>query len=108
MLVAAISFIASAIPMFFYKFTEKEQKAAVEEIERRKAEKLALAGADGTEVSEDAFDAATDGADAVDLTLSVSDEKDAYGAEETPPDDEAPVAAPIEDAAEEAGEDKPE
>ena len=89
MLVAAISFIASAIPMFFYKFTEKEQKAAVEEIKRRKAEKLALAGADGTEVSEDAFDAATDGA-------------------ETPPDDEAPVAAPIEDAAEEAGEDKPE
>ena len=108
MLVAAISFIASAIPMFFYKFTEKEQKAAVEEIERRKAEKLALAGADGTEVSEDAFDAATDSAEGVDLTLSVSDEKDAYGAEETPPDDEAPVAAPIEDAAEEAGEDKPE
>ena len=108
MLVAAISFIASAIPMFFYKFTEKEQKAAVEEIKRRKAEKLAFAGADGTEVSEDAFDAATDGAEGVEVALSVSDEKDAYGAEETPPDDEAPVAAPIEDAAEEAGEDKPE
>ena len=38
MLVAAISFIASAIPFFFYKFNEKEQQEAVAEINRRKAE----------------------------------------------------------------------
>lgn len=56
MLVAAISFIASAIPIFFYKFTEKEQQKAVIEIERRKAEKLALAGADGTVVTDDTVD----------------------------------------------------
>ena len=56
MLVAALSFIASAIPIFFYKFTEKEQQKAVIEIERRKAEKLALAGADGTVVTDDTVD----------------------------------------------------
>ena len=38
MLVAAISFIASAIPFFFYKFNEKEQQEAVAEIKRRKLE----------------------------------------------------------------------
>ena len=38
MLVAAVSFIASAIPLFFYKFNEKEQREAVEEIKRRKEE----------------------------------------------------------------------
>lgn len=56
MLVAALSFIASAIPIFFYKFTEKEQQKAVVEIERRKAEKLALAGADGTVVTDETVD----------------------------------------------------
>ena len=40
MLVAAISFIASAIPFFFYKFNEKEQQEAVAEINRRKAEQF--------------------------------------------------------------------
>ncbi len=33
----AVSMIACTIPMFFYKFTEKEQKKAIEEIARRKA-----------------------------------------------------------------------
>lgn len=41
MLVAAISFIASAIPFFFYKFNEKEQQEAVAEIKRRKEAKAA-------------------------------------------------------------------
>lgn len=36
MLAAAISFIASAIPMFFYKFNEKEQQEAVALINERK------------------------------------------------------------------------
>lgn len=36
MLVAAISFIAAAIPIFFYKFNEKEQVEAAAEIKRRK------------------------------------------------------------------------
>ena len=36
-LVAAISFFLTVIPLFFYKFNEKEQQAAVEEIKRRKA-----------------------------------------------------------------------
>ena len=37
-LVAAISFFLTAVPLFFYKFNEKEQQAAVAEIKRRKAE----------------------------------------------------------------------
>ena len=44
MLVAAISFIASAIPFFFYKFNEKEQQEAVAEIKRRKEAKAAENG----------------------------------------------------------------
>lgn len=49
MLVAALSFILSAIPIFFYKFNEKEQQEAVAEIKRRK-EALVVEGADGEEV----------------------------------------------------------
>lgn len=33
----AVSMLACTIPMFFFKFTEKEQKKAIEEIARRKA-----------------------------------------------------------------------
>lgn len=40
-LIAAISFILTAIPLFFYKFNEKEQQEAVKEINKRKAEKAA-------------------------------------------------------------------
>ncbi len=36
-LVAAISFFLTVIPLFFYKFNEKEQQEAVAEIKRRKA-----------------------------------------------------------------------
>lgn len=53
MLVAALSFILSAIPIFFYKFNEKEQQKAVAEIKRRKEAQeaeLAAAGADGATV----------------------------------------------------------
>lgn len=53
MLVAALSFILSAIPIFFYKFNEKEQQEAVAEIKRRKEAheaELAAAGADGATV----------------------------------------------------------
>lgn len=37
MLIAAVSFIAAAIPMFFYKFNEKEQQEAAAIISERKA-----------------------------------------------------------------------
>ena len=53
MLVAALSFILSAIPIFFYKFNEKEQQEAVAEIKRRKEAQeaeLAAAGANGATV----------------------------------------------------------
>lgn len=58
MLVAAISFIASAIPIFFYKFNEKQQQEAVAEIERRKAEKAAAA--EGGEIALDVADVVVD------------------------------------------------
>lgn len=47
-LVAAISFFLTVIPLFFYKFNEKEQQEAVAEIKRRKA---VAAGADGADVT---------------------------------------------------------
>ncbi len=53
MLVAALSFILSAIPIFFYKFNEKDQQEAVEEIKRRNEVKLVAEGADGSTVTVD-------------------------------------------------------
>lgn len=41
MLFAALSTIATAIPLFFYKFNESEQRKAREEIDKRNAEELA-------------------------------------------------------------------
>lgn len=64
MLVAALSFILSAIPIFFYKFNEKEQQEAVEEIKRRKEAKeaeLAAAGADGGSLAVETAGVAADG-----------------------------------------------
>ncbi|MCQ2409806.1 MAG: glycoside-pentoside-hexuronide (GPH):cation symporter [Clostridia bacterium] len=52
-LIAAISFILTAIPLFFYKFNEKEQQEAVKEINKRKAEKAAEEGTNEA-VAEDA------------------------------------------------------
>lgn len=59
-LIAAISFFLTVIPLFFYKFNEKQQQEAVAEINRRKA---ALAGenAENGAVETDALGAATDG-----------------------------------------------
>ena len=96
MLVAAISFIASAIPIFFYKFTEKEQQKAVVEIERRKAEKLALAGADGTVVTDDTVDVVI-GADGEVESVTETEEVDITvvpeaAEEETPTETEAAPA----------------
>ena len=96
MLVAAISFIASAIPIFFYKFTEKEQQKAVIEIERRKAEKLALAGADGTVVTDDTVDVVI-GADGEVESVTETEEVDITvvpeaAEEETPTETEAAPA----------------
>ena len=56
MLVAAVSFIASAIPFFFYKFNEKEQQEAVAEIKRRK-EAAGLGGenVENLELAEEGF-----------------------------------------------------
>ena len=96
MLVAALSFIASAIPIFFYKFTEKEQQKAVIEIERRKAEKLALAGADGTVVNDDTVDVVI-GADGEVESVTETEEVDITvvpeaAEEETPTETEAAPA----------------
>ena len=107
MLVAAISFIASAIPIFFYKFTEKEQQKAVVEIERRKAEKLALAGADGTVVTDDIVDVVV-GADGEVESVTETEEVDITvvpeaAEEETPTKNEA---APAEEAPADGDEEK--
>ena len=88
MLVAALSFILSAVPIFFYKFNEKEQQEAVAEIKRRKEAELAAAGADGgtVELGATESDAVTlaEGADASDDTVITATEDNA----ETPPDGE--------------------
>ncbi len=85
MLVAALSFILSAVPIFFYKFNEKEQQEAVAEIKRRKEAELAAAGADGgtVELGATESDAVTlaEGADASDDTVITATEDNA----ETPP-----------------------
>lgn len=55
-LIAAVSFFLTVIPLFFYKFNEKQQQEAKVEIERRKAAK-----AEGAETSEDSLTAAEEG-----------------------------------------------
>ena len=82
MLVAALSFILSAVPIFFYKFNEKEQQEAVAEIKRRNEAKLVVEGADGSTVTVDETVDATvtsDGTEEEEVTVTVT---------ETPPDDE--------------------
>lgn len=81
MLVAALSFILSAVPIFFYKFNEKEQQEAVEEIKRRKEAKeaeLAAAGADGGSLAVETAGVAADG---VSVEITAAD-----GAPDDPPD----------------------
>ena len=80
MLVAALSFILSAIPIFFYKFNEKEQQEAVEEIKRRKEAKEAemAAGADGGSLAVGTAGVAADGV--------VAEITAADGAPDDPPD----------------------
>lgn len=82
MLVAALSFILSAIPIFFYKFNEKEQQDAVAEIKRRNEAKLVAEGADGSTVTVDETVDTTvtsDGTEEEEITVTVT---------ETPPADE--------------------
>lgn len=82
MLVAALSFILSAIPIFFYKFNEKEQQEAVAEIKRRNEVKLVAEGADGSTVTvEETVDTTvtSDGTEEEEVTVTVT---------ETPPADE--------------------
>lgn len=82
MLVAALSFILSAIPIFFYKFNEKEQQEAVAEIKRRNEAKLVAEGADGSTVTVDETVDTTvtsDGTEEEEVTVTIT---------ETPPDDE--------------------
>lgn len=82
MLVAALSFILSAIPIFFYKFNEKEQQEAVAEIKRRNEVKLVAEGADGSTVTVDETVDTTvtsDGTEEEEVTVTVT---------ETPPADE--------------------
>lgn len=58
-LIAAISFFLTVIPLLFYKFNEKEQVAAAAEIKSRKDEKIAAAegaeNADYTEIANDGY-----------------------------------------------------
>ena len=82
MLVAALSFILSAVPIFFYKFNEKEQQEAVAEIKRRNEAKLVAEGADGSTVTAD---------ETVDTTVTsdgIEEEEVTVTVTETPPDDE--------------------
>lgn len=82
MLVAALSFILSAVPIFFYKFNEKEQQDAVAEIKRRNEAKLVAEGADGSTVTVDETVDTTvtsDGTEEEEVTVTVT---------ETPPADE--------------------
>lgn len=82
MLVAALSFILSAVPIFFYKFNEKEQQEAVAEIKRRNEVKLVAEGADGSTVTVD---------ETVDTTVTsdgIEEEEVTVTVTETPPDDE--------------------
>ena len=82
MLVAALSFILSAVPIFFYKFNEKEQQEAVAEIKRRNEVKLVAEGADGCTVTvEETVDTTvtSDGTAEEEVTVTVT---------ETPPTDE--------------------
>ena len=82
MLVAALSFILSAVPIFFYKFNEKEQQEAVAEIKRRNEAKLVAEGADGSTVTVD---------ETVDTTVTsdgIEEEEATVTVTETPPDDE--------------------
>ena len=82
MLVAALSFILSAVPIFFYKFNEKEQQEAVAEIKRRNEAKLVAEGADGSTVTVDETVDTTvtsDGTEEEEVTVTVT---------ETPPDGE--------------------
>ena len=77
MLVAALSFILSAIPIFFYKLNEKEQQEAMEEIKRRKEAEMA-AGADGGSLAVETAGVAADGV--------VAEITAADGAPDDPPD----------------------
>ena len=70
MLVAALSFILSAIPIFFYKFNEKDQQEAVEEIKRRKEAQFAAQGAEGGAVE---LEAGENDVAVTDLTATESD-----------------------------------
>ena len=81
MLVAALSFILSAIPIFFYKFNEKEQQEAVEEIKRRKEAKEAEVAAAGAESGSVAVGIADGTADGVSVEITAAD-----GAPDDPPD----------------------
>lgn len=81
MLVAALSFILSAIPIFFYKFNEKEQQEAVEEIKRRKEAKEAELAAAGAESGSVAVGIADGTADGVVAEITAAD-----GAPDDPPD----------------------
>ncbi|HIS58071.1 MAG TPA: MFS transporter [Candidatus Limadaptatus stercoravium] len=73
MLVAALSFILSAIPIFFYKFNEKEQQEAVEEIKRRKEAKEAELAAAGAESGSVAVGIADGTADGVSVEITAAD-----------------------------------
>lgn len=59
-LVAAISFFLTVIPLFFYKFNEKQQQEAVAEIKKRKAE-LAGESVDETVAQNDTLENAVEG-----------------------------------------------
>ncbi len=105
MLVAAISFFLTVIPLFFYKFNEKQQQEAVEQIKLRKA-----AAAEGADGNVEAVNAAENGfaAEAVlpnenSEAVPIEGEEGDIALEEVHPEAED-TAAPVQEVAEPAPE----
>ena len=88
-LVAAVSFFLTAVPLFFYKFNEKEQQAAVAEIKRRKAEAAGnLAEDANVELAEEGFAPDTVGFPNQDTVAVPPAQEEAGEAPEEPTDKE--------------------
>ncbi len=80
-LIAAISFFLTVVPLFFYKFNEKEQQEAVNQINAAKAEKAGLTAVDGADGNNAETDSCAENAD-----VSTIPEGDADTVSEVSPD----------------------
>lgn len=76
-LVAALSMFATTIPLFFYRFNEKEQQAAVAEINaRRETAALAAEGANGEDIKINEFADQTSAGSVETITFDSTDNND--------------------------------